>query len=374
MCIYSYNLQNLILNKPLYFNYKWLVLILFGISYSYKKFVYLINFLLVSTQILNIMKVLITGSSGNLGGIITKHLLFNRVPVVGIDINESLGHNSNPYFKFYNCDIRNKSIMQDIFVKEQPTHVVHFASTFNRFRNRKKEMDIDFGGSQNVLDISNNTRSVKQLIYSSSAAAYGGNPDNEIWLSENQKLRPGKYRYGIIKKLVEEYYCSANVREELNIICLRICSVIGPSFNKPKSAISLFANSKYGLKQWEQNKVQFLHEEDMNLLITLILKDNQVNGIFNMAPDSYSAVKELIPDKKYFDIPLPIIKGIMWILWNLRIMNLQPASLKHSFYPILLDPAKLTSRYHYKFRYSTADAFNDTVKYLRQEKGILLNV
>lgn len=328
----------------------------------------------MSTQILNIMKVLITGSSGNLGGIITKHLLFNGIPVVGIDINEGFNHNTIPFFKFYNCDIRNKSKLLDIFVKEQPTHVLHFACTFNRFRNRKKELDIDFGGSQNVLEISNITLSVKQLIYSSSAAAYGGNPDNGLWLSESQKLRPGKYRYGMIKKIVEEFFCSAQIRDDLRIICLRICSVIGPSFNKRKSAFSIFANSKYGLKQWEQNKVQFLHEDDMNSLITLILKDNQVDGIFNMAPDSYSAVNELIPDKKYFYVPLPLIAGIMWILWNLRILNLQPASLKHSLYPILLDPDKLTSRYHYKFKYSTTDAFYDTIKYFRPTKGILLNV
>ena len=325
----------------------------------------------MSTQIFEKMKVLITGSSGNLGRIITNHLLKNEIPVIGIDINEGLNHSSNPFYKFYQCDIRNKSKLQDIFESEQPTHVIHFACTFNRIRNRKKELDIDFGGSQNVLEISNNTLSVKQLIYSSSAAAYGGNPDNGLWLSENQKLRPGKYRYGIIKKLVEESFYSADVRDDLKIISLRICTVIGPSFNKRKSAFSIFANSKIGLKQWEQNKVQFLHEDDMNTLITLILKDNQVDGIFNMAPDSYSAVKELIPDKKYFDIPLPLVTGFMWISWDLRIMNLHPACLNHSLYPIILDPNKLTSRYNYKFKYSTADAFNDTLKYFQPTKSIL---
>jgi nucleoside-diphosphate-sugar epimerase len=232
-------------------------------------------------------------------------------------------------------------------------------------------LKIDFGGSQNVLQISNNTRSVKQLIYSSSAAAYGGHPDNELWLSESQELRPGKYRYGIIKKLVEESLSKASIREEFKIVCLRICSVIGPSFNKRKSAFSIFANSKIGLKQWEQNKVQFLHEDDMNSLITLILNDNQVNGIFNLAPDSYSNVKELIPNKKYYDIPIPLITAFLWICWNLRIMNLHPACIKHGLYPIILNPAKLISKYNYKFRYSTAAAFNDTLKYFHPTNDTL---
>ena len=316
------------------------------------------------------MKVLITGSSGNLGKIIANYLLLNEIQVIGIDINEGLNQNPNPFFKFYKCDIRNRSLLQDIFTKEQPTHIIHFACTFNRIRNRKKEMNIDFGGSQNVLEVSNNTSSVKQLIYSSSAAAYGGHSDNGLWLSENQNLSPGKYRYGIIKKLVEELFCSTQIRDDLKIICLRICTVIGPSFNKRKSAFSIFANSKIGLKQWKQNRVQFLHQDDMNSLITLILKDNQVNGIFNLAPDSYSFVNELIPDKKYIDIPIPVVAVIMWICWNLRIMNLHPACLKHSIYPIILDPAKLISKYNYKFRYSTADAFYDTLKYFHPSKSI----
>ena len=316
------------------------------------------------------MKVLITGSSGNLGRIITNHLLLNEIPVIGIDITEGMNHNLNPFFKFYNCDILNKTLLQDIFTKEQPTHIIHFACTFNRIRNRKKELNIDFGGSQNVLEISNNTPSVIQLIYSSSAAAYGGHSDNGLWLSESQELRPGKYRYGIIKKLVEESFCEASIREEFKIVCLRICSVIGPSFNKRKSAFSIFANSKIGLKQWKQNRVQFLHEDDMNSLITLILKDDQVNGIFNLAPNSYSPVNKLIPDKKYIYIPIPVVAVFMWICWNLRIMNLHPACLKHSIYPIILDPAKLISKYNYKFRYSTADAFYDTLKYFHPSKSI----
>ena len=314
------------------------------------------------TKIL-IMKVLITGAAGNLGKIITQHLISNNIPVVGIDKFEHLDVSFDPPFKYYKCSITEKHKLEDIFKKEQPTNVIHLACTFNRVRNRKNEMEIDVGGSKNVLNISNKTPSVKQIIYSSSAAAYGGHKDNALWLNEDHELRPGKYRYGIIKKKVEEIYFGSETREDLNIISLRICSVVGPSFNKKRCAISILINSKYILEQWKQNKIQFLHEEDMNRLISKILKDEKIHGKFNLAPDSFSQVNELVPNKKYINVPISMIIALLWVLWYLRVLNLRPASLQQSIYPIVLNPSKLISRYMYKFKYSSEEAFFDTLKH-----------
>ena len=99
------------------------------------------------------MKVLITGAAGNLGKIITQHLISNNIPVVGIDKFEHLVVSFEPPFKYYKCSITEKHKLEAIFKKEQPTNVIHLACTFNRVRNRKNEMDIDVGGSKNVLKI-----------------------------------------------------------------------------------------------------------------------------------------------------------------------------------------------------------------------------
>jgi len=308
------------------------------------------------------MKVLITGAAGNLGKVITQHLITKHIPVIGIDTKEYIDYASD-MFKYYKCSITNEHSMNRIFKKEQPTNVIHLAATFNHVRNRKNEMEIDVGGSENVLNISNNTPSVKQIIYSSSAAAYGGHKDNSLWLNEGQELRPGNYRYGIIKKMVESKFFGANTRKDLNIISLRICTVIGPSFNKKRCAVSILINSKYLLEQWKENKIQFLHEDDFNELISKILKDENIHGKFNLAPDSYSQVNQLVSNKTYVKVPLSIILTLLWILWYLRIMNLRPASLQQSIYPIVLSPLKLISRYKYKFKYSSEEAFIDTLKH-----------
>jgi nucleoside-diphosphate-sugar epimerase len=47
------------------------------------------------------MKVLITGSSGSLGGMIVSSLVSKKVSVIGIDVKESGENVQGEYFSFY---------------------------------------------------------------------------------------------------------------------------------------------------------------------------------------------------------------------------------------------------------------------------------
>ncbi len=304
------------------------------------------------------MKVLITGSSGSFGTIIAKSLIAKKIPVIGIDIREPDVNCFGAYFKFYKCCITDKNSLRSIFSNENPDRVIHFACTFNRVRDRKREYEIDVVGSKNIIDISNEILSVKQLIYSSSALAYGGNSDNPDWLSEDHPLRPGKLRYGLNKKQIEEIYSGTHVRKDLNINLVRVCTVVGPSFCKPASVVYILMKWSWLPYFYKENKVQFLHTEDFISLIHLIISDDQIKGVYNIAPDTCSVVKDLFPDKKYFRLSVFVISGFLGLLYNLRLFNLQPASINSSLYSIVLDPEKIVSRYNYKFRYTSSEAFS----------------
>jgi UDP-glucose 4-epimerase len=302
------------------------------------------------------MKVLITGSSGSFGTIVARSLISRKIPVVGIDIREPSFH-SEKYFKYYNCCITNKDFLNSVFSEEKPDHVIHFACTLNRVRSEKREHEIDVGGSKNLIEVSNSTPSVKQLIFSSSALAYGGNRDNPEWLNENHPLRPGDVRYGRNKKIIEEIYTKARVREDLKITLIRVCTVVGQCFCKPASLMNILLNWSWLPHFYRDNKVQFLHTEDFISLIHLVLEDDAINGIYNIAPDTYSVVRDILPDKRYLRIPVFAITGFLGLLYKLKMLNLQPATMVNSLYPIVLDPQKIVSRYNYKFRYTSSEAF-----------------
>jgi len=306
------------------------------------------------------MKVLVTGSSGLLARMLIQHLLTIDADIIGLDIRESSEFIHEKRFRFYNCSITDREKLKSIFSEEQPTNVVHFACSFNKVRNRSLEYEIDINGSDNILKASDSTPSVRQLIFSSSSGAYGGKKDNPLWMKESEPLLPDNYRYGMNKKIVEDRLTKMSVRDDLHLVILRLCLVTGPIFDKPKSAVSILIKFPFLPEFTKETKLQFIHSEDMAALIELIIKDKEIRGIYNLVPDSYTVVKDIVPEKRFVRMPFFLIKGFLWICWHLKIMNIQPASGINSFYPTIVDSSAITSRYGYKFKYSSKEAFEDT--------------
>ncbi len=307
------------------------------------------------------MKVLITGSSGYLGTLLTNYLTSKKIPVTGIGLKKNPTIAEGEYFTYYSCDVADKAKLASVFTEELPTHVIHLASTFNKVRDRKREYSVDIGGSKNILEISDSTPSVRQLIYSSSAVAYGGQRTNPEWIPETYPLSPGKYRYGLNKSIVEELFSSSLVRKDLHVLLLRICQVTGPSDSNDRNFLKLLIKSPVLPRISMNNKIQLLYETDFLALMEKILHDDEIEGTFNMAPDDYASIIELAPDKIYLPVPVSFISGLLWVLWNMRLLNLQSASVNNGIFPIIIDPAKLMKRYDYKFRYTTLEAFSEAM-------------
>jgi hypothetical protein len=109
------------------------------------------------------------------------------------------------------------------------------------------------------------------------------------------------------------------------------------------------------------NTLQLLHESDFLSLMTRILHDDEIEGTYNMAPDTYTCIKDLASNKIYIPLPVFMLSGTIWFLWQMRLTNLQPESVNNVIYPIIIDPSKLVARYEYRFRYTTDDSFSDTM-------------
>jgi len=301
------------------------------------------------------MKVLVTGSAGYLGKVILNHLSSRGYETVGLDINNS-GANDEAVERFYLCDITDKARLMEIFSGERPDAVVHLASTFHRVRDREKEYAIDIGGSRNLLETASLTPSVRKFIYSSSAAIYGASRREKMWLDETDPVNPGGYRYGINKKLTEEILFSGNGSTGLQVVSLRLCTVVGPLYSRPKSVVSILLRLPVLPASFRQTRLQFMHEEDFAEITGRII-DEDVEGLFNIAPGSCTVVEDVVPAGRFRHFPCRLLIPAMWLLWHLRLCNLQPAGFGYCLYPVVMDSTKLVRRFDYHFRYSSSEAF-----------------
>jgi len=159
------------------------------------------------------MKVLVTGTAGLLGANYSRHLLENGHTVIGID-NFSGGYKAflpkDDNLKFYKVNLENRKKVKEVFEKENPDVVYHFAayaaeglSPFIRNYNYRNNVIC----SANIINESINFNS--KLIFTSSMAVYG-----EQQPPFTEDLRPMPIDpYGVAKYSVEvdlklqNHYC-----------------------------------------------------------------------------------------------------------------------------------------------------------------------
>ncbi|MFH0875631.1 MAG: NAD-dependent epimerase/dehydratase family protein [archaeon] len=308
------------------------------------------------------MKILITGSSGYVGYVLSRFFSEKKINVIGLDVSENHAWEGNKNFKFYFCDIRDKKKIKEIFAKEQPTHVIHLAYLMSSIRDEKKEYDIDVNGSKYAFEAANSTKSVCQFIEFSSTSGYGSWPDNKKWLTEDDPLNPGDFRYGANKKIIETYLNKTKNRKTLKLVIVRMCTAIGPLYHKEGGMVKLLVNAPLLIKPDNRIcEVQFIHEDDLTALINLIVNDKTVEGTYNLVPNDYSTTKEMSPEKFFLYIPLSLIRLIVGMLYNLGLYNRTSSAMNFSAYGIVADPKKIMKKYNYKFKYTTLSGFKDTV-------------
>lgn len=317
------------------------------------------------------MRVLVTGSSGYVGFVLSRHLSEAGIHVVGLDLAPNPAWAGNERFTFRPCDVTRRTALADAFQEWRPTHVIHLAFLMNPIHDRRREHEIDVTGSVNVLEEADRTASVQQLVLLSSTSAYGAWPDNRPWIREEAPLRPRDYRYGQDKKEVEEAFAARPRRRDLKLVVLRMCTAVGPSYHKSGGVVALLANAPFLPRiSGRYCELQFIHEEDLTAVFDLVLRDPEVAGTFNLAPDSFATTRELVPEQRFFPAPLRLLRGVIGILWALHLSEVMPSAMDLSAYGIVADPGRLMARYGYRFRHGTLDAFRRTVAE-RRAKGTL---
>lgn len=181
------------------------------------------------------MRVLVTGGCGYIGSHTVVELLEagHEVSVVDNLVNsssESLVRVSiitGKTISFYKEDIRNRDALKEIFEKEKPEAVIHFAGLKAVGESVEKPLmyyDNNITGTITLLDVMNET-GVKNMVFSSSATVYG-NPES-VPIGEDAKTYTTN-PYGRTKLMIEKMLTDISAADPAwNVMLLRYFNPIG---------------------------------------------------------------------------------------------------------------------------------------------------
>jgi len=314
-------------------------------------------------------RVLVTGSSGYLGRVLVGRLLDHPLVsrVVAIDVAPSkLEH---PNLKHHAADIRDEFLLRSILEDEAIDTVFHLAFVMGEPRDEVRARAVNVGGTLNVLEAANKSSTVKRLIISGSASAYGARRGNPEFLREEDPLRAGTLRYGVHKRMVEEELHRAlpSVRHSLQVALLRICTIVGAS-ERGSGPVATFCGLPMGVSVlFHAGALQFIHEDDLMKVMLKVMEAPDARGAFNVAPDDYTTIAEICRALGKPRVPAPYF--LLWLaLYLLRRVggktDLTEKVVSYLAYPVAVSNQKIKTALGIRFPKTSLEAFLDCAKAL----------
>jgi nucleoside-diphosphate-sugar epimerase len=178
------------------------------------------------------IKILITGGAGNVGGALACHLVQKKQYHVVVTDNLITGSLKNlpkeqDNFTFIKCDVNNYNDLSAVMLAFKFDYVFHYAALVGVKRTLSHPIAVlqDIEGIKNILNLSKNT-GVKRVFYSSSSEVYGEPvefPQNEHTTPLNSRLP-----YAIVKNVGEAFFKSYQKEYGLDFTIFRFFNTYGP--------------------------------------------------------------------------------------------------------------------------------------------------
>ncbi|MGB1464808.1 MAG: SDR family oxidoreductase [Alcanivorax nanhaiticus] len=308
-------------------------------------------------------RILITGAGGYIGSLLARRLA-ERHFVVGVDICED----KTAPFPFHVMDVRD-SALADLMREHRIEQVVHLAAVLEDSGDRQRDYDIDVNGTRNVLEacVANE---VRQLVVTSSGAAYGYHADSPAWLDEQDPLRGNpEFAYSDHKRQVEELLATYRQQHpQLAQLILRPGTVLGAG---TRNLITrLFEGKRLLAVAGSPSPFVFIWDQDVLAIIEKGVTEEQ-EGCFNLAGDGALSIHELgaILDKPVLAIPASVLRAALWLGNKLRLTGYTPAQINFLRYRPVLSNRRLKTEFGYQPKKSSEEVFRFYLAGARQRQG-----
>lgn len=306
----------------------------------------------------NARSVLVTGGCGYIGAQLVRRLAaVPGIRVVAFDLRPPAESAREGGVDYVQGDIRGAEVEAALRAHAVDT-VVHLASIVTPTPQMTREFihSVDVLGTQNVVEASLRA-GVRQLIVTSSGAAYGYYADNPVPLKESDAIRGNpEFAYSDHKRQVEEFL--ARVRAEhpaLRQLVLRLCTVIGATTDnqitallKKRFVLGITGASTPFVFVWDQDVVA--------CLLRGILEERE--GIYNLAGDGTLTMRAIARRirKPYVALPAWLLRGALALLHPLGLSQYGPEQVGFLQYRPVLDNAKIKAEFGFVPEKSSAEA------------------
>jgi len=342
--------------------------------------------------------VVVTGVSGNLGSRLLP--LLGRYSVIGVDLHPP---QTDSELQFESMDLGQESSTRVLYELLRDTHayaVVHLAFVIDPVRAGVVDVDrmwqINVAGTARVMEAiteANRTTDdgVKQFIFPSSVSAYGSNLPAPA--TEESPLAAHTLPYAVHKKQSDEVV-------QQRCTALRGCSVyilrphIFAGTSVENYLMGAFRGTPNGKgaraekmrsegkrlpcmlprgQQYLDNKIQFVHVDDMARLIRHILQrepETQRLTVLNVAgrgePLSFGRCIQMA-QAKLLRVPGKwAMRQVLAFLWWQKISAIPPDALPYMTGEYIMNTDRLRRflgpEYEHVMRYTIADAFADSFR------------
>ncbi|ASJ09440.1 nucleoside-diphosphate sugar epimerase [Thermococcus siculi] len=241
--------------------------------------------------------VVVTGGAGFIGSHIAWELVKDNEVIIIDNLYTGKEENVPPGAKLVRADIRDYEAIAELI--SHADYVFHEAAQVSVVESVQNPV---FTEEVNVLGTLNILKALLQghgkLIFASSAAVYGDNPN--LPLKETERPKPLS-PYGVTKWSAEEYLRVFHELYGLPVVALRYFNVFGPrqSANQYAGVISIFINR--ALKgeplvifgDGKQTR-DFIYVKDVVRANILVAENRKANGrVFNVATGKQTSILEL---------------------------------------------------------------------------------
>jgi UDP-glucose 4-epimerase len=308
--------------------------------------------------------ILVTGGAGYLGsrllaGLAQRLAAGELDRVVAADVREVAPAARQPGVDYVRHDVREPGLGQLLSAHRIDT-VVHLAAivTPGSGSSRELEYAVDVLGTRNVLDACLAAR-VRQLVVTSSGAAYGYHADNPAWLTEDDPVRGNEaFAYSHHKRLVEEMLAACRREHpQLRQVVLRVGTILGETTRNQITA--LFERPRLLAIRGAPSPFVFVWDQDVVGVIEHAIRTDAA-GVFNVAGDGALTRQQIAArlGKRCVTVPAAVLRGALAVLHPLGLSRYGPEQVDFLRYRPVLDNTRLKQQLGYPPRKTSAEVFD----------------